>query len=357
MIDDLSALCVSADSTIRQVIACIEKNTAKIALVVDGDTQLLNTVTDGDVRRAMLAGTDLDEPVKLLQERKLASSQYKQAVTAPFGTDTDELLQLMRERDIRQVPLVDNQQCVVGLVTLRELLPNDTLPIQAVVMAGGSGKRLRPLTEHMPKPMVPVGGRPMLERIIEQLRESGVSRVMVTTHYKGDLISQHFGDGTGFGVQISYVKEEQPMGTAGGLSQLEPSDTPLLVINGDILTRVDFRAMLDFHNEHQAEMSVAVRQHEFQVPYGVIETDGELITKVSEKPTVNHFINAGIYLLNPNVSQLIPNKDSYDMTELIELLIADGRRVISFPVREYWLDIGQHTDHNKAEEDLAKGKV
>ncbi|MEE3255444.1 MAG: CBS domain-containing protein, partial [Chloroflexota bacterium] len=198
MIDDLSALCVSADSTIRQVIACIEKNTAKIALVVNEDTQLLNTVTDGDVRRAMLAGTDLDEPVKLLQERKLASSQYKQAVTAPLGTDTDELLQLMRERDIRQVPLVDNQQCVVGLVTLRELLPNDTLPIQAVVMAGGSGKRLRPLTEHLPKPMVPVGGRPMLERIIEQLRESGISRVNVTTHYKGDLISQHFGDGTRF---------------------------------------------------------------------------------------------------------------------------------------------------------------
>ena len=144
MIDDLSELCVSAHSTIRQAIACIEKNTAKIALVVDEDTQLLNTVTDGDVRRAMLAGTDLDQPVKLLQERKLASSQYKQAVTAPLGTDTDELLQLMRERDVRQVPLVDEKQSVVGLVTLRELIADDTLPIQAVVMAGGSGTRLRP---------------------------------------------------------------------------------------------------------------------------------------------------------------------------------------------------------------------
>ena len=357
MIDELSELCVSADSTIRQVIACIEKNTAKIALVVNEDTQLLNTVTDGDVRRAMLAGTDLDEPVKLLQERKLASSQYKQAVTAPLGTDTDELLQLMRERDVRQVPLVDEKQSVVGLVTLRELIADDTLPIQAVVMAGGSGTRLRPLTENLPKPMVPVGGRPMLERIIEQLRDAGVSRVMVTTHYKSELISNHFGDGHGFGVNISYVEEDKPMGTAGGLSQLEPSDDPILVINGDILTRIDFRAMLDFHVEHKAEMSVAVRRHETQIPYGVIETEDEKITQVLEKPIVNHFINAGIYLLNPAVFKLIPENDSYDMPELINRLINDGRTVISFPVREYWLDIGQHKDYMRAEEDVRKGKV
>jgi dTDP-glucose pyrophosphorylase/CBS domain-containing protein len=357
MIDELSELCVSADSTIRQVIACIEKNTAKIALVVNEDTQLLNTVTDGDVRRAMLAGTDLDEPVKLLQERKLASSKYKQAVTAPLGTDTDELLQLMRERDVRQVPLVDEKQSVVGLVTLRELIADDTLPIQAVVMAGGSGTRLRPLTENLPKPMVPVGGRPMLERIIEQLRDAGVSRVMVTTHYKSELISSHFGDGHGFGVNISYVEEDKPMGTAGGLSQLEPSDDPILVINGDILTRIDFRAMLDFHVEHKAEMSVAVRRHETQIPYGVIETEDEKITQVLEKPIVNHFINAGIYLLNPAVFKLIPENDSYDMPELINRLINDGRTVISFPVREYWLDIGQHKDYMRAEEDVRKGKV
>ena len=357
MIDDLSELCVSAHSTIRQAIACIEKNTAKIALVVDEDTQLLNTVTDGDVRRAMLAGTDLDQPVKLLQERKLASSQYKQAVTAPLGTDTDELLQLMRERDVRQVPLVDNQQCVVGLITLRELLPNDTLPIQAVVMAGGSGTRLRPLTENLPKPMVPVGGKPMLERIIEQLRDAGIAKVMITTHYKGELISNHFGDGQRFGVNISYMEEDKPMGTAGGLSQLEPSDDPILVINGDILTRVDFRAMLDFHIEHKAEMSVAVRRHETQVPYGVIETQDERITQVLEKPIVSHFINAGIYLLNPAVFKLIPENDSYDMPELINSLINDGRTVISFPVREYWLDIGQHKDYMRAEEDVRKGKA
>ena len=188
-------------------------------------------------------------------------------------------------------------------------------------MAGGAGTRLRPLTEDVPKPMVNLGGRPMLERIIEQLRESGISRVMVTTHYKGELISDHFGDGDGFGVKIDYVQEDKPMGTAGALSQLEPSDKPLLVMNGDILTRLDFRAMLDFHGDHNADMSVAVRTHEFVVPYGVMETENERIIKVTEKPTINHFINAGIYLLNPDVARLVPESGYYDMTELINHLV------------------------------------
>jgi|TARA_B100001964_G_scaffold245470_1_gene332651 dTDP-glucose pyrophosphorylase/CBS domain-containing protein len=357
VIADLPKLCVNSDSSIRQAIACIEQNTAKIALVVDDENRLLDTITDGDVRRAVLAATDLDASVTLLRKRKVASRLYKQAVTAPVGSDVDALTQLMLDRDVRQVPLVDDAERVVGLVTLRELVLDDVLPVQAVVMAGGHGTRLRPLTEQLPKPMLPLGGRPILERIIEQLREAGIRKVNVTTHYKGEVIAKHFGDGKEFGVQISYVEEHQPLGTAGGLSQLEPSDEPLLVINGDILTRVDFQAMMDFHAEHQADMSVAVRQHELQVPYGVIETDAERIVNITEKPTVRHFINAGIYLLNPGVSQLIPNNDSYDMTDLIVRLIADGRRVISFPIREYWMDIGQHADQKQAEEDLRDGKV
>ncbi len=354
---DVSTLCIVAASSIRQAIDCIERSVAKIALVVDDEKRLLDTITDGDIRRAILSGIDLDDHVANLRGRKGQNSRYRQSITAPKGTKKSVLLSLMKRSDIRHIPLVDAQQSVVGLVTLRELIADDTLPIQAVVMAGGSGTRLRPLTENLPKPMVPVGGRPMLERIIEQLRDAGVSRVMVTTHYKGELISNHFGDGKGFGVNISYVEEDKPMGTAGGLSQLEPSDEPILVINGDILTRVDFRAMLDFHVEHEAEMSVAVRRHETQVPYGVIETEDARITQVVEKPIVNHFINAGIYLLNPAVFKMIPENDSYDMPELINSLINDGRTVISFPVREYWLDIGQHKDYMRAEEDVRKGKA
>ena len=357
MITDLSAMRVASGSSIRQAINCIEQNIAKIALVVDDENRLIDTITDGDVRRAILAGISLDEPVTSLQSRRASSSYYKQAVTAPVGTEPIALLQLMRERDVRQIPLVDDAQRVVGLKTLRELTSEDMLPVQAVVMAGGYGTRLRPLTNHLPKPMVSVDGRPMLELIIEQLRLAGINRLQITTHYKGELISQHFGDGQGFGVQISYVDEDQAMGTAGGLSLLELSKEPMLVINGDILTRVDFRAMLDFHTEHHADMSVAVRQYELQVPYGVLETDGERIINISEKPMVRHFINAGIYLLNPDVPQLIPNNASYDMPDLINRLINIGRRVISFPVREYWLDVGQHSDHKQAEEDLREGKV
>lgn len=354
---DISTLCIAADSSIRQAIDCIERSVAKIALVVDDEKHLLDTITDGDIRRAILTGINLDAHVGDLRGRKGKNSRYSQAITAAKGTKKSVLLSLMKQNDVRHVPLVDDKKSVVGLVTLRELIADDTLPIQAVVMAGGSGTRLRPLTENLPKPMVPVDGRPMLERIIEQLRDAGISRVMVTTHYKGELISNHFGDGEGFGVNISYMEEDKPMGTAGGLSQIEPSGEPILVMNGDILTRVDFRAMLDFHVEHKAEMSVAVRRHETQIPYGVIETEDERIMQVLEKPIVNHFINAGIYLLNPAVFKLIPENDSYDMPELINRLINDGRTVISFPVREYWLDIGQHKDYMRAEEDVRKGKA
>tara|TARA_B100000700_G_C14928156_1_gene800541 strand:- start:152 stop:1222 length:1071 start_codon:yes stop_codon:yes gene_type:complete len=354
---DFASLLIQPSSSIREAIDCIEQSIAKIALVVDSEGCLLDTITDGDIRRAILAGVNLDDNVTALHGRKGTSSRYSEAITAPIGTDKADLLVIMKNQDVRHVPIVDNKKVVVDLVTLRELIADDELPIQAVVMAGGSGTRLRPLTENLPKPMVPVGGKPMLERIIEQLRDAGIPRVMVTTHYKSELISKHFGDGEGFGVDISYVEEDKPMGTAGGLSQLESLEEPILVINGDILTKMDFRAMLDFHNEHSAEMSVAVTQHKWQVPYGVIEMAGENIINVLEKPTVNHFINAGIYLLNPAVAKLIPNNAVYDMPQLINRLIEEKRKVISFPIREYWLDIGQHKDYERAEQDVLRGKA
>ena len=226
-------------------------------------------------------------------------------------------------------------------------------PLQAVVMAGGFGTRLSPLTDELPKSMLPVGDRPILEIIIEQLRQSGISRVNLATHYKKDIIARHFGDGQAFGVEIQYVEEDQPLGTAGALSLLAASDEPMLVINGDILTHVNFRNMLEFHREHQADMTVAVRHHEYQLPYGVVTTDGLKIKSISEKPMVRHLINAGIYLLHPSVRQYIPSGQRYDMPDLIEKLLEDGRRVVSFPIGEYWIDIGQAEDYQKARADVA----
>jgi dTDP-glucose pyrophosphorylase len=335
---------------------CIDRNAEGIALVVDEERRLIGTVTDGDIRRAILAGMDLDSPVQALLELR-APTAHPSPLTAPVGTPDAELLRMMNEYTLRHIPLLDETGRVVDVALLSDLVKEYELPLTAVVMAGGYGTRLRPLTEEVPKPMLPVGGRPLLELIIEQLRQAGIRRVNLTTHYKGELIAQHFGDGRNFGLELHYVKEDQPLGTAGALGLLDSSDEPLLVINGDILTRVDFRAMLDFHREQEADMTVAVRQYEFRVPYGVIETDGIVITEISEKPVVRYFINAGIYLLNPGLCRFVPNGQPYDMPDLIKRLVAEGYRVVSFPIREYWLDIGCIEDYQKALADAENGEV
>jgi len=347
---ELGKLLVGPDASIRQVIECIDRNAKGIAMVVDEDRRLIGTVTDGDIRRAILAGMSLELEVSKLLERK-TSATYPRPFTAPVGTTDVQLLRMMNESALRHIPLMDEAGRVADVALLSDLVKEYEPPLTAVIMAGGYGTRLLPLTEELPKPMLPVGDRPLLELTIEQLRRSGIQRVNVATHYRRDVITQHFGDGREFGVEIQYVEEDQPLGTAGAISLLEVSEEPLLVINGDILTRVDYRSMLDFHREHNAEMTVAVREQEFRVPFGVVETDGIVITSISEKPVVRHFINAGIYLLNPEVCRLIPNGQSYDMPDLIARLVAEGRRVVSFPVHEYWLDIGQMEDYQQAREE------
>ena len=355
MTPDLSTLCVGPDSSIRQAIALIDRNQKGLVLVTDEERHLLGTITDGDVRRAMLERESLDVPVSILLARKVRSLHEK-PVTAPVGSDCAVLLRLMQDRAVRQLPLLDGHGRVAGLVTLDELVPDLVLPVQAVIMAGGLGTRLRPLTDDLPKSMLPVGDKPLIERIVEQLRKAGIRRVNLTTHYKSNLISQHFGDGRDFGVEICYVEEGRPLGTAGALSLLDTSNDPLLVINGDILTQVDFRSILDFHIEQQAYMTVSVRQYEFRIPYGVVETDGIVVTGISEKPLVRHFINAGIYLLNPEVCKFVPDSQSYNMPDLISSLLTSGQRVVSFPIREYWLDIGQPADYEQALQDVVNIK-
>jgi NDP-sugar pyrophosphorylase family protein len=207
----------------------------------------------------------------------------------------------------------------------------------------------------MPKPMLPVAGRPLMERIIDQLRDAGIHRVNVTTHYMPDKIRDHFGDGTAFGVDLQYVNEEKPLGTAGALALMEAPSEPLLVINGDILTQVDFRALIAYHQEHHAQMTVAVRRYEVAVPYGVIECDdGPIVRRVSEKPRLGFLVNAGIYLIEPSACSEVPNGERFEMTDLIEKLIRVGKTVVSFPVREYWLDIGQLEHYQQAQIDYAE---
>jgi len=350
----LDQVTVSPQQSVLQVMECIDHSAKGIALVLDEHRHLFGTVTDGDIRRAILAGMDLELPIsELLRQRQTA---FGSAITAPPGTDDPALLHLMSEHDVRHIPIVDEQGCVTDVAFLTELVKEYELPLRAVVMAGGLGSRLRPLTEEVPKPMLPVGDKPLLEHIVEQLKQAGIRRVNVATHYKSEVIADHFKNGEAFGVEIRYVKEDQPLGTAGALSLIEEVDEPLLVMNGDILTRVDFRALLNFHREHKADLTVCVRQYEFKVPYGVIDADGVMVKGISEKPVMRQFINAGIYLLNPQVQRSIPNGQPYDIPDLIERLVEEKRTVVCFPIREYWLDIGKVDQYDQAKADIAAGR-
>lgn len=355
MITDLSMLAISAGDSIHDAIARIDRNSAGIVLVLDDAGRLAGTITDGDVRRALLAGRDLSRPAGELLKAKSATSPA-QPVTAPAEAGQAAWLQVMKEKVVRQLPLTDGEGRVTGLVTLDELLPEHILPMQAVIMAGGYGKRMRPFTEELPKPMLPVGDRPLMEHLVDQLRGAGIRRVHVATHYRADKITEHFGDGSNFGVELNYVAEDQPMGTAGALARLARPEGPLLVVNGDILTKVDFRAMLSFHREHEADMTVAVRKYDLSVPYGVVECEGASVRGLTEKPMYNFLVNAGIYLIEPSAHAFIPASRRFDMTDLIHALLKEKRNVVSFPILEYWLDVGQPVDYRQAQEDIEKLK-
>ena len=352
----MQSLCIQPASSIRQAITCITLNGKGIALVTDNERRLIGTITDGDVRQAILATLDMKTSVSVLLERKI-STQYSKPVTAAFGVGREELLALMHRHSLRHIPVLDDEGRVVDLVMMDDLLPSGKLPLQAVIMAGGFGTRLRPLTEDLPKPMLKVGDRPVMEHIIGQLQQAGIRQVNVTTHYKPEKITEHFGNGEAFGVELNYVNEDRPLGTGGALGLIPKPTEPMLVINGDILTQVDFKVMLNYHREHHADMTVAVRIYDIQVPYGVIEMKGHHVAGVQEKPQMRFFVNAGIYLLQPSVFKFIPHRQHFNMTDLIQKLVQAKKTVVSFPVHEYWLDIGQHADYLQAQNDSKTGRL
>ena len=350
----LEGMTLSGDATVRESLQCIDASHLGIALVVDRVGALVGTVTDGDIRRAMLADISLDEPVAVLLERQAALEEDRPIpLTAPIGTSASELIVLMRRYEVRQIPIVDDARRPTDIVLLHELIGVEGPALRAVVMAGGMGARLGKLTASTPKPMLPVGDRPLLERIIEQLRDAGIRHVNLTTHYRADVIADHFGDGSEHGVEIEYVSEERPLGTAGALGFLA-GDEPILVMNGDILTRVDFRAMHRFHEEQHADMTVAIRPYEARVQYGIVELDGSRISAITEKPLVRGFVNAGIYLIDPEVRSFVGRGEQLDMPQLIDRLLEGGRTVVGFPLREYWLDIGQPDDYEQALKDVER---
>lgn len=339
---------VGADTTIREALARIDRSSTQLALVVDERDVLLGTVSDGDVRRGLLASISLDDVVSKVMNAR--------PTTVREGEDRQSMIALMQARDLRHMPVLDGEGRVVGLQLLSELLRPARRDNVVVIMAGGIGERLRPLTERIPKPMLLVGGRPILETILLQFVKQGFYRFVFSVNYKAEVIEERFGDGARWGVEITYVREPKRLGTAGSLRLLPPSiagDAPMIVMNGDILTKVDMRSLLSFHEETKARATMCVREHEYQVPFGVVQTSGVEIQSFEEKPVVRWPVNAGIYVLDPSVLAVIPDDTFFDMPSLFDAVRERAHRTVAYTIREFWLDIGRPADFERANAEFA----
>lgn len=338
---------IGPETPLEDAIATIDRSALRIAMVVDAQRRLLGTVTDGDIRRALLKRVALTEPVHQLM--------CATPLTARRDWSRERILAVMENTQLLQLPVVDADQTVVGLVTLHGLLDKQQLDNPVFLMAGGFGTRLRPLTHDCPKPLLKVGDKPILELILESFIAAGFHRFFVSTHYLPEMIQSYFGDGKAWGVSIRYVHESEPLGTGGALGLLphEEIDRPMFMMNGDLLTTLNFRNLLAFHEEHSGLATVCVREYEHQVPFGVIQSDGHRIVSMEEKPVLRSFINAGIYLLSPKLVRSIAPGTRVDMPTLLSQAISQGNEVNMFPVHEYWLDIGRLSDFERANNEFA----
>jgi dTDP-glucose pyrophosphorylase len=328
---------LAPDASLQQAIRNLDHSGLQIAMVVSADGRLLGTVTDGDIRRGLLRGLNLESPID--------SIIFHNPLVVPPQLGRELVLQLMSANKIHQLPVVDSEHCVVGLQLWDDLMVPGQRDNPMVIMAGGQGTRLRPHTESCPKPLLPVGGKPMLEHIIERARGEGFRRFVLSIHYLGYMIEEYFGDGSRWDVQIEYLREQQPLGTAGALGLLSPfPEESFLVTNGDVLTDIRYGELLDFHHRHGALATMAVRLHEWQHPFGVVRTEGVNIVGFEEKPVSRSHINAGIYVLSPAaLARLNPNEPC-DMPMLFERLREQSGKIIVYPMHEPWLDVGRPND-------------
>ena len=329
------------DASIQDAIRNLNESSLKIVIAVNEQGQLEGTVSDGDIRRALLKGLDLGD--------RLERVMHRDALVAPPLLGRELILQLMRVNKIQQIPVVDEVRQVVGLHLWEALSNPPERPNVMVIMAGGKGTRLRPYTENCPKPLVVVAGKPMMEHIIERAKLEGFSRFVIAIQYLGHMIEEYFGNGERLGVQIDYLREQTPLGTAGALSLMAPRPgAPFVVTNGDVLSDIRYGEMLEFHVRHDAMATMAVRLHEWQHPFGVVQTRGVEIVGFEEKPIARTHINAGVYVLDPESLESLEHGASCDMTTLFERLREKARRIVAYPMHEPWLDIGRPDDLSRA---------
>ncbi|MDF1589761.1 MAG: nucleotidyltransferase family protein [Gammaproteobacteria bacterium] len=332
---------VHSQLTLKEAMLKLDQTALQVLLVVDSDSKLLGTITDGDIRRGLLKGLGLDEVIE--------SIVFTTPTIGYINETNQEIIKKAVAKKLHQIPIVDAERRVVGLKEIDELLKPDIKPNKVVLMVGGLGTRLHPLTQDTPKPMLKVGDKPILQTIVERFASYGFVNIVMCVNFKAETIQSYFGDGKEFGANIEYVLEQERMGTAGALSLLttKPSE-PFFVMNGDLLTNVNFESLLDYHQTHQAVATMCVREYDFQVPYGVVNIDGHKVTSIIEKPVHNFFVSAGIYMLSPQTLDLIPNGEYYDMPTLFETLIEQNQNTVSFPIHEYWLDIGRMNEYEQA---------
>jgi dTDP-glucose pyrophosphorylase len=326
-----------AQATIQQAISNLDQVAVKIVLVVNEAGELEGTISDGDIRRGLLKGLDLNSLI--------ANVIHRNALVVPPEMTREMVMQLMVANKIQQIPVVDEHRHVVGLHLWDEIATPPVRSNLMVIMAGGMGTRLRPHTENCPKPLLPVAGKPMLEHIIEHAKLEGFSHFVMAVHYLGHMIEEHFGNGEQFGVKIDYLREQTPLGTAGALGLLSPRPNAAFVVtNGDVITDIRYGELLDFHVRHDAAATMAVRVHEWQHPFGVVQTQGVEIVGFEEKPIARSHINAGVYALDPDALNALPCESRCDMPTLFERLQEQSRRTVAYPMHEPWLDVGRPED-------------
>ncbi len=336
---------VAVDANIRDAMAAIDKASIQMCLILNDDQTLIGAVTDGDIRRAILRGASLDTPAVQI----VSKAPY----TEPATTSRETLERHMRTRKIRQIPLLDEANRVVDVAYIDNLYSiSECRPNEVILMAGGMGKRLRPLTEDLPKPMLKVGEKPILETIISRFVDQGFQSFKISLNYHAAMIRDYFGDGKKFGAEIEYLEETTAFGTAGAISLLKELPTsPVIVMNGDVMTQVDFLSLLAYHEEHDAVATMALREFGMQVPFGVVDVENHRVTGIHEKPNKQFLVNAGIYVLSPEVVALVPADRPSDMTDLFQTLIETDQNVAAFPIHEYWMDVGRKNDLEQATED------
>jgi dTDP-glucose pyrophosphorylase len=345
---EVASITLPESATIRDVIECLDQSPLKLVLVVNNSNILTATVTDGDVRRGLLAGHGLEDSVS-----KIARQEF---ISVGQESLTSERNAKIATHGISYLPVLDAEGRVLALHSGLKSTESDLMPNTVVIMAGGLGMRLRPMTETVPKPMLPLAGKPMLQHVVESLRSEGFLDIVLSINYLGHKIRQHFGDGSALGVNISYVAEEKPLGTGGALSLLNRDfDEPLVVMNGDVLMAAKVSDLVRYHVHNGAEVTVGVKILETQIPFGVISLEGARIMGVEEKPTYSDYVNAGVYVVNPAVLAEIPKGERFDMPNILSSRIGTAK-ALAFPLHESWIDIGRPVDFDRAEQSYQAGK-